>query len=105
MGRTNPELRMIPRTIHYCWLSGEPMPENLRQCVASWRRVMPDYEVIRWDSGNFDVNCAPFVAEAFRARKWAFATDYIRLKVLLDHGGIYLDSDVMVRRRFDEFLS
>jgi hypothetical protein len=95
---------MIPRKIHYCWLSGEEIPQDLQRCIESWRKVMPDYEVVKWDTSNFDVNSNTFVAEAYRLRKWAFATDYIRLHALHLHGGIYLDSDVLVRRRFDEFL-
>lgn len=95
---------MIPRKIHYCWLSGEELPPGLQQCLASWREVMPDYEIVRWDAGRFDIQAVPFVAEACRARKWAFASDYLRLHALYTEGGIYLDCDVRVRRRFDEFL-
>jgi hypothetical protein len=96
---------MIPRTIHYCWLSGEAIPPRLQRCIDSWRKVMPDYQMVKWDTSTFDVDSHPFVAEAFRARKWAFATDFIRLHALHSQGGIYLDSDVLVRRRFDDFLS
>lgn len=96
---------MIPKRIHYCWLSGEDIPVELQKCIDSWHQVLPDYEVIRWDTARFDVESNTFASEAFHARKWAFATDYIRLHALYTEGGIYLDSDVLVRRRFDEFLS
>jgi len=96
---------MIPRKIHYCWLSGEPLPENLEKCIASWSRVLNDYEIIKWDGQNFDVSSVPFVSEACAARKWAFAADYIRLHALHEEGGIYLDADVFVRGSLDSFLS
>jgi hypothetical protein len=96
---------MIPKKIHYCWLSGEEMPENLKQCVATWKEVMPEYELVKWDSTNFDIASNTFASEAFRARKWAFAADYIRIHALYTQGGIYLDSDVLVKKRFDEFLT
>jgi hypothetical protein len=95
---------MIPRKIHYCWLSGEQIPEFLQRCLASWQQVMPDYEIIKWDCSRFDIESNAFAFEAFRARKWAFAADYIRLFALHAEGGIYLDSDVLVSKRFDEFL-
>jgi hypothetical protein len=96
---------VIPRVIHYCWFSGEEMPPLLQRCMASWGETMPDYEVVRWDAARFDVECNRFVSEAYRSRKWAFVTDYARLHVLHANGGIYLDTDVTVLRRFDEFLT
>ena len=96
---------MIPKKIHYCWLSGEPLPGNLVQCLSSWRNVLNDYEIIKWDAQSFDVASVPFVKEACSVGKWAFASDYIRLHALYEEGGIYLDTDVYVRKRFDSFLN
>lgn len=95
---------MIPRKIHYCWLSGQEMPEPLRRCMATWREVMPDYELVKWDAARFDFSASAFALEAYRARNWAFASDYIRVHALHAEGGIYLDTDVAVRKRFDELL-
>ena len=95
---------MIPKKIHYCWLSGDPMPRKIRKCMDTWRRVMPDYELKLWDTSAFDVTSVPFVEQAFRNRKWAFAADYIRMYALYTEGGIYLDSDVKVLSRFDDLL-
>ncbi|MDR3227451.1 MAG: polysaccharide biosynthesis protein [Prevotellaceae bacterium] len=94
----------IPKKIHWCWLSGEPLPKNLQKCVNSWQRIMPDYEIILWDKQRFDIHSVKFVEDACAARKWAFAADYIRVYALYTEGGIYLDSDVKVFRRFDKFL-
>lgn len=96
---------MIPKVIHYCWLSGDPFPEKIRRCMDTWRRLMPDYELKLWSLENFDLASAPvYVQAAVKERKWAFAADYIRVYALYTEGGIYLDSDVAVLRRFDEFL-
>ena len=97
---------MIPKIIHYCWLSNDPFPEKIQMCMDSWKKVMPDYELKLWNTKNFDIaNSIPYVKEAFAHRKWAFAADYIRMYALYAEGGIYLDSDVKVLKRFDEFLS
>lgn len=80
------------------------MGAKLEACRASWQRVLGDYEIIVWDRRRFDINSVAFVREACAASKWAFAADYIRLHALHEQGGIYLDADVFVQKRFDEFL-
>lgn len=95
---------MIPKKIHYCWFSGDKKSRFIRRCIKSWQKVMPDYEIVCWDANSFDFDSVPFVKQALAARKWAFVADYIRLYALYTQGGIYLDSDVKVYKRFDEFL-
>jgi hypothetical protein len=95
---------MIPKKIHYCWLSKENIPLNLKMCINSWNEIMPDYEIILWDKSRFDINSVFFVKEACKVKKWAFAADYIRLYALYSEGGIYLDSDVIVKKNFDPYL-
>lgn len=96
---------MIPKKIHYCWLSGDPMPRKIRRCMDTWRKVMPEYELKLWSKDTFDINQVPFVREACEKRKWAFAADYIRMYALYHEGGIYLDSDVRVLKTFDPLLN
>lgn len=94
----------IPKTIHYCWLSGDQMPSHILQCMNTWKEKMPDYELVLWDMDRIrDIQVA-FVREAIKARKWAFAADYIRFLVLHNEGGIYLDTDVFVLKTFDDLL-
>ena len=94
----------IPKIIHWCWLSGEPVPEFLRECMASWKRRMPDYVLKCWTQENFDIHAVKWVKEAVEERKWAFAADYIRLYALHTDGGVYLDSEVEVIRPLDKLL-
>lgn len=96
---------MIPKKIHYCWLSGDPYPAKIKRCIDSWRKVMPDYEIRLWDKDSIDLDAAPaYVREACHKRKWAFAADYIRLYALYNEGGIYFDSDVLALKSFDPLL-
>ncbi len=97
-------LERIPRRIHYIWLSDDELPELNRRCLESWRRYMPDYEIVRWDMKKVECFDARFMREALSVRAWAFASDYIRLQALALEGGIYLDSDVEVFKPFDRFL-
>lgn len=65
---------------------------------------MPDYEIKEWNEDNFDVNAIPFVKQAYEEKKWAFVADVCRFYACYTEGGIYLDTDVEVFRRFDRFL-
>ena len=85
---------MIPKVIHYCWFGGKPLPRDVKKCIRSWKKYCPDYEIKRWDESNFDVHQHSFCAAAYEAGAWAFVSDYARLKVVYDEGGIYLDTDV-----------
>lgn len=95
---------MIPKKIHYCWLSDDPMPEKLLKCVESWKKFLPDYELVKWDLKKFPLSKNAWVREAFENKKYAFAADYIRLYALATEGGIYLDSDVEVIKPFAELM-
>lgn len=94
----------IPKVIHYCWFGGRPHPESVVRCMDSWRRLLPDYRIIEWNETNFDVNSHDYTREAYAAGKFAFVTDYVRLKVLHAHGGVYMDTDVEVLKSLNRFL-
>ncbi|CAM3980848.1 Glycosyltransferase sugar-binding region containing DXD motif protein [Vibrio aerogenes CECT 7868] len=95
----------IPKKIHYCWFGGNELPELTIQCIESWKKFCPDYEIIRWDESNVDLNSCQFVKEAYAAKQWAFVSDYIRLKVVEACGGIYLDTDVELLTSLEPFLN
>ena len=97
---------MIPKIIHYCWFGGNEKPEKAQTCIASWKRFAPDYEIREWNEGNFSLEgCPKYVRDAYDAQKYAFVTDYVRLKVLYDHGGFYMDTDVELLCPLDVFLN
>ncbi len=95
---------MIPKIIHWCWLSDDPLPKEIQECVNSWDKVLPDYEIKKWDFSVFPKGKSRWVDQAFEARKFAFAADYIRNYALYTEGGIYLDSDVEVLKSFNPLL-
>lgn len=96
---------MIPKVIHYCWFGGHDIPANLQKCIRSWKHFCPDYTIKEWNERNFDVQCHPFVYSAYKERKWAFVSDYARLKIIYDYGGIYFDTDVELLKNIDELLN
>lgn len=95
---------MIPKIIHYCWMSHDPYPEDIQMCIDSWKKCMPDYEIRLWNADTFDVNSYQYTKEAFSTEKYAYVSDVIRLYALYNYGGIYLDSDILVKKSFDDLL-
>ena len=95
----------IPKIIHYCWFGGKPKPPLAEKCIKSWKKFCPDYEIREWNEGNFDVSTAPlYVRQAYEAGRWAFVTDYVRLRALTELGGVYMDTDVEVVKPLDPYL-
>lgn len=96
---------MIPKIIHYCWFGHNPKSELAERCINSWKKRCPDYKIIEWDEDNFDISSCPlYVRQAYEAKKWAFVTDYVRLKVVHQYGGIYFDTDVELKKKLDPLL-
>lgn len=96
---------MIPKIIHYCWFGRAEMPELALKCIESWHKYMPDWEYRLWNEENFDVNSTPYTKEAYEAGKFAFVSDYVRLKALYEIGGLYMDVDFEVLKSFDGLMN
>lgn len=95
----------IPKIIHFIWLGDTPKDGVVLKCIDSWRENLPDYEIVEWTEKELDIDeLGTYVKEAYDAEKWAFAADYIRAYVLYNNGGIYLDSDVEIKRPLDDLL-
>lgn len=86
----------IPKTIHYCWFGKNPKSELILSCIESWKRTCPDFSIVEWNEGNFDVEKYPFTKRMYNEKKWAFVADYARLIILEEHGGFYLDTDMLL---------
>lgn len=95
---------MIQKTIHYCWFGGKPLPPLAEKCIRSWKKYCPDYEIIRWDESNFDVHCNTWCSAMYEQNRWAFLSDYARLKIIYENGGIYLDTDVELVKSLDSVI-
>ena len=94
----------IPKIIHYCWFGRGEKPKLTQKCIESWKKYCPDYEIIEWNEDNFDINMNPYTKMCYETRKFAFLTDYVRLLVIKEHGGVYMDTDVEMVRSFDGLL-
>lgn len=112
---------MIPKIIHFCWFGGNPLPSLALECIASWRKYLPDYKIWMWSESSpspsegkemiadrimrFDVNSIPYTAEAYKQKKYAFVSDYCRFVAMYEYGGIYFDTDVEVIKPMDDIIA
>ena len=92
------------KIIHYIWFGGNPLSDLTKKCIQTWKKYLPDFEIMEWNENTFDVNQCPFVKEAYEQKKWAFVADYTRFKVLEEYGGIYLDTDMEITGDISKFL-
>jgi mannosyltransferase OCH1-like enzyme len=95
---------MIPKRIIFCWFGGKEKPENVVNCIKTWKEQMPDYEYLEINESNFDINYNEYVKNAYENKKWAFVSDVARLWALYNYGGVYMDTDVLVYQPLDKFL-
>lgn len=97
--------QLIPKVIHYCWFGGNPISDKLLEYMESWEKYCSDYEIVRWDESNYDVNKNVYMSQAYQCGKWGFVSDYARLDIVGKHGGIYLDTDVELIKSLDDLLA
>lgn len=98
------ENKIIPKIIHYCWFGDQPKSKIFEDCFKSWQLYLPDYEIIEWNEHNILLDCK-FAQQAYANKKWAFVADYVRLKVLYEYGGIYLDTDMLFLKSLNGLLN
>lgn len=95
---------MIPKIIHYTWFGSDPYPAIVKQCIASWQKYLPDYQLVLWDAEKIKEISSEWVDECLSEKKYAFAADYVRLYAVYTYGGIYVDTDFEVYRSFNDLL-
>ncbi|CYX12791.1 glycosyltransferase family 32 protein [Streptococcus suis] len=95
---------MIPKKIHYCWFGGNPLPENVKRCIDSWKKYCSEYEIIEWNENNYDVKKNGYLSKMYSEKKYAFVSDFARLDIIYNNGGIYLDTDVELIKNIDDLL-
>ena len=93
---------MVEKTIHYVWLGSKEVPENLTVFIENWRRLHPEWEIIKWNEENFDCESNDWTRLALEQKNYSLAADVIRSNVLLNYGGVYLDADIELFKSFDE---
>jgi mannosyltransferase OCH1-like enzyme len=94
---------MIPKNIHCVWVGPRTIPETSQRLMEGWREHNPDYEFILWNEDNIDFS-NQFVRGAYAVGAWNRVANFARAAALHKYGGIYLDTDMELRRPLDPLL-
>lgn len=99
----------IPKLIHSFW-SGPPMPTWVKQSIASWEQHYPDHEIKIWTEAT-----APRLRmqELYdnprkyspKSGEYQWKTNLLRIELLHDQAGYWLDADVMALRNAEELIA
>jgi len=96
---------MIPKILHYCWFGEKSKSEVFTRCLESWKQFAPDFKIQEWNELNSVPFQNKFYYDAIRKRRYAFAADCIRVQVLYEMGGIYVDTDMLLIKPLKELLT
>ena len=94
----------IPKILHYCWFGNGEYPKREQKCINSWQKHLNNFKWKLWNEQTFDINCNDYVKEAYEAKKYMYVSDYCRLLALYNEGGLYLDTDCLVKKDFSNLL-
>lgn len=95
---------MIPKVIHYCWFGDGELSDLAKKCIESWKKYCPEYEIKRWGENEINIDSVDYMREAYKNKAWGFVPDVARLQIILKEGGIYLDTDVEIKKSFNPLL-
>ena len=99
---------MIPKIVHYLWFG--PYQDSCPY-VNDWGSKLPGYEIVKWSNDHpdlkkyIDESISLFGGlETLSEKSMTYLSDMVRLLILRDHGGIYLDHDIIVIKDFSELI-
>ena len=93
---------MIDKRIFYCWFGGGKMSQLNKDCIDSWKKFCPDYEIIEINESNFDYHITEYAIEGYEKKNWSAVSNTARLEIMTKVNGFYMDTDVMLMKSLDE---
>jgi mannosyltransferase OCH1-like enzyme len=96
---------MIPKIIHQIWVGDFKLPKREQQLTNEIEEMHPDYEYVFWTSAPKLPDNVQYWYDTFYSMKnYAFCADLLRMWVVKEFGGFYLDVDFRVTKSLDNFL-
>lgn len=100
---------MIPKVLYYVWVGGNEKPDIFYQCLETWKKHLPDYDIVEINESNFNLKYHlennSFFKVCYDRKMWAFVSDYMRVVHLYENGGIYLDTDMEIIKDFSKIIN
>lgn len=94
---------MIPRILHQGWIGPKPMPDRERAWCDQMGKMNPGWKHHVFGNEILErYGNDPYVKALIDLKKaWAFVCDRIRMLLLRDEGGVWLDPDCQPMRPLD----
>jgi len=96
---------MIEKTIHYIWLGSREVPGKFVKFIENWRTLHPEWKIIKWNEENYDCEKNEWIKLAIAQKNYSLAADVLRSDVLLNYGGVYLDTDIELIKPLDDLVN
>lgn len=104
----------IPKVIHFIWVGPKPFPRESIENVRSWIAHHPDWTFKFWTDRDRplphpkmerkliqDFNFQELSRYYYESDNFGEKSDLLRIEILFQEGGIYVDHDVKCMRSFD----
>lgn len=94
---------MIPKIFHYIWFG--PYTDS-QTCYQHWTDECKDFKTHCWTNDNIKkfVDEAVYLFKDTKNKPVTYVSDLVRLLILYEHGGIYVDHDIMLLKNISELL-
>jgi hypothetical protein len=96
----------IPKKVWTYW-DTEKLPFFVDKCIENWRKILPDYTIVVLNKNNLHqyVSIPGEILNhpSFNDKPARFS-DLVRLCVLAEHGGVWMDASIMLNEHFDSWL-
>ena len=98
---------MIPKILHQVWVGPNPIPEEEKEYIKTWKKYHPNWEYMIWNNDNLSIlQLPPNCIEAFNASNGVYAcqADIVRYVAVLKYGGVYIDTDIECYKPIDDLI-
>lgn len=97
----------VPKKIWSYWENPAKVPYAIRLCWESWRKHQPDYEIVILTKDTYKgyVTLPEHILAhpIFNPHSSCF-TDALQVQTLAEHGGVWLDSSVLLQQPLDRWM-
>ena len=94
--------KAIPKII-WAFCDSKEMPEVVKICINNWKELHPDFEINILNNETIHTFLPNF--PKLKDFNPVFKSDLLRLSLLKEYGGIYLDASVFLNQRLDQYIS
>lgn len=105
--REKKNYNQAPKKIWTYWDNPIKIPKTVELCMASWKRFHPEYEIVLLTKKNYKGYVTipeELIAHQNMNDIPRRFSDVLRLWILAEHGGIWMDSSILVKKSIEDWI-